>query len=79
MDRFSGCAYDPASKSYLLLVKGDQPQVLAMNDKGEIIGNVDLPDRNEGGAPQYEGIVVARNGDIIVTSEPYLYIKLTLN
>jgi uncharacterized protein YjiK len=73
---FSGCVYNPTEDVYLILVK-KEPQILAVTPSGEVVSKLKLPTEHQGGAEQYEGVTITPSGEIIVTSEPNHFIKLT--
>lgn len=65
MSDLSACVYDDKN-DHLVLLSHESSRVMRLNRKGEIISTLDLP----AVASQYEGITFAKDGKLIVVSEP---------
>lgn len=62
----SAITKNPVSKNYLILSSKDNPALIEINSKGEILNGIKLDKSKH---PQPEGIAVTKNGEIYISDE----------
>ncbi|AFY00443.1 hypothetical protein Bdt_0736 [Bdellovibrio bacteriovorus str. Tiberius] len=71
MSDLSACVYDDANDQ-LLLLSHESSRVMRVNRQGQAVSTLDLP----AVAQQYEGMTFAKDGKLIVVSEPNIVVIL---
>jgi len=64
----AGCMFNPMT-GRLLILSQESRKVMDVDLNGDIVAELPLPIVSNGGAPQYEGVAIGKNGELVFASE----------